>query len=136
MFEADELFARGAGPGAGGLGFLDPAPIVIVGRHHPATCQQALETLGARTLAAAASGQRGGDLVGDLVAVRAVGADGAARPAPRPADGVKALGDAAAVILFGVVGFNECIAPIILRIMLIRSGEAGKKQGVDFAAGH
>jgi Kef-type K+ transport system membrane component KefB len=45
------------------------------------------------------------------------------------------FGDGAAVILFGVVGFNECIAPIILRIMLIRSGEAGKKEGVDFAAG-
>jgi hypothetical protein len=40
------------------------------------------------------------------------------------------------VILFGVVGFNECIAAVILRIMLIRSGETGKKQGVDFAAGH
>jgi Kef-type K+ transport system membrane component KefB len=47
----------------------------------------------------------------------------------------QSAGDTAAVILFGVVGFNECIAPIILRIMLIRSGEAGKKQGVDFAAG-
>ncbi|HEX5062262.1 MAG TPA: cation:proton antiporter [Kofleriaceae bacterium] len=47
----------------------------------------------------------------------------------------QSAGDTAAVILFGVVGFNECIAPIILRIMLIRSGEAGKKKGVDFAAG-
>jgi Kef-type K+ transport system membrane component KefB len=46
------------------------------------------------------------------------------------------FGDAAAVILFGVVGFNECVAPVILRKMLIRSGEAGKKKGVDFAAGH
>ncbi len=46
------------------------------------------------------------------------------------------FGDGAAVILFGVVGFNECIAPIVLRVMLLRSGEAGKKQGVDFAAGH
>jgi Kef-type K+ transport system membrane component KefB len=46
------------------------------------------------------------------------------------------FGDGAAVILFGVVGFNECIAPVVLRIMLMRSGEAGKKQGVDFAAGH
>lgn len=45
------------------------------------------------------------------------------------------FGDGAAVILFGVVGFNECVAPIVLRLMLIRSGEAGKKQGVDFAAG-
>jgi Kef-type K+ transport system membrane component KefB len=46
------------------------------------------------------------------------------------------FGDGAAVILFGVVGLNECVAPIILRVMLLRSGEAGKKQGVDFAAGH
>jgi Kef-type K+ transport system membrane component KefB len=46
------------------------------------------------------------------------------------------FGDGAAVILFGVVGFNECVAPIVLRIMLLRSGEAGKKQGVDFATGH
>jgi Kef-type K+ transport system membrane component KefB len=45
------------------------------------------------------------------------------------------FGNGAAVILFGVVGFNEAIAPIILRAMLMRSGEAGKKQGVDFAAG-
>ncbi|MEJ7602432.1 MAG: cation:proton antiporter [Kofleriaceae bacterium] len=47
------------------------------------------------------------------------------------------FGPEAAVILFGVVGLNECIAPILLRLMLVRSGEAGKKQGVDFAAsGH
>ena len=46
------------------------------------------------------------------------------------------FGDQVAVILFGVVGFNEMIAPVILRMMLLRSGEAGKKQGVDFASGH
>jgi Kef-type K+ transport system membrane component KefB len=46
------------------------------------------------------------------------------------------FGEGAAVILFGVVGFNEMVAPIILRKMLMRSGEAGKKQGIDFAAGH
>jgi Kef-type K+ transport system membrane component KefB len=45
------------------------------------------------------------------------------------------FGSQAAVILFGVVGFNEMFAPVILRAMLMRSGEAGKKQGVDFAAG-
>lgn len=45
------------------------------------------------------------------------------------------FGPAASVILFGVVGLNECIAPIVLRIVMLRSGEAGKKQGVDFAAG-
>lgn len=46
------------------------------------------------------------------------------------------FGDGAAVILFGVVALNECVAPVILRVMLLRSGEAGKKQGIDFAAGH
>jgi len=46
------------------------------------------------------------------------------------------FGDQVAVILFGVVGFNEMIAPVILRMILMRSGEAGKKQGVDFASGH
>jgi Kef-type K+ transport system membrane component KefB len=45
------------------------------------------------------------------------------------------FGDGAAVILFGVVGFNESVAPPILRRILIKAGEAGKKQGVDFAAG-
>jgi Kef-type K+ transport system membrane component KefB len=45
------------------------------------------------------------------------------------------FGNGAATILLGVVGFNECIAPIILRVMLLRSGEAGKKEGTDFAAG-
>ncbi|HEU0032044.1 MAG TPA: cation:proton antiporter [Kofleriaceae bacterium] len=45
------------------------------------------------------------------------------------------FGDKARVLLIGVVGLNECIAPPILRGMLLRSGEAGKKAGVDFAAG-
>ncbi len=45
------------------------------------------------------------------------------------------FGNGAAIILLGVVGFNECIAPVILRIMLMRSGEAGKKAGADFATG-
>jgi len=45
------------------------------------------------------------------------------------------FGNGAAIILLGVVGFNECVAPVILRIMLMRSGEAGKKAGADFATG-
>ena len=45
------------------------------------------------------------------------------------------FGGKASVILFGVVALNEMVAPIVLRIVLLRSGEAGKKQGVDFAAG-
>jgi len=45
------------------------------------------------------------------------------------------FGNGAATILLGVVGFNECVAPPILRLMLVRSGETGKKQGADFAAG-
>jgi Kef-type K+ transport system membrane component KefB len=46
------------------------------------------------------------------------------------------FGDQVSVVLFGVVGFNELVAPVILRAMLMRSGEAGKKKGVDFATGH
>jgi Kef-type K+ transport system membrane component KefB len=45
------------------------------------------------------------------------------------------FGNGAAIVLVGVVGFNECISPVILRVLLLRSGEAGKKQGTDFAAG-
>jgi Kef-type K+ transport system membrane component KefB len=45
------------------------------------------------------------------------------------------FGKGAATILLGVVGFNECVAPVILRAMLVKSGEAYKKQGVDFASG-
>ncbi|CAN5425180.1 hypothetical protein BH11MYX1_BH11MYX1_24300 [soil metagenome] len=45
------------------------------------------------------------------------------------------FGNSAAIILLGVVGFNECVAPVILRVMLMRSGEAGKKAGADFATG-
>lgn len=45
------------------------------------------------------------------------------------------FGNGAAIILLGVVGFNECVAPVILRVMLMRSGEAGKKAGADFATG-
>jgi Kef-type K+ transport system membrane component KefB len=47
------------------------------------------------------------------------------------------FGDAAAVIVFGVVGLNELVAPPVLRVMLMRSGEAGKKEVSDFAvSGH
>jgi Kef-type K+ transport system membrane component KefB len=46
------------------------------------------------------------------------------------------FGGPAAVIMIGVVGVNELIAPVILRNMLIRSGEIGKKQGGDFGGGH
>lgn len=45
------------------------------------------------------------------------------------------FGDEAAVILIGVVGLNQLVAPVILRVMLIRSGEAGKKPKIDFGAG-
>ena len=40
------------------------------------------------------------------------------------------------MILFGVVGFNELIAPVLLRTVLLRSGEAGKRAGADFAPNH
>lgn len=42
------------------------------------------------------------------------------------------FGAPAATIMIAVVGANELIAPVILRAVLLRSGEAGKKEGVDF----
>ena len=46
------------------------------------------------------------------------------------------FGDAAAGMLMSIVGVNQLISPVLLRIAIVRSGEAGKKQAVDFAAGH
>jgi Kef-type K+ transport system membrane component KefB len=40
------------------------------------------------------------------------------------------FGPQAAVIIFGVVGVNEVISPVILRAMLVRSGEAGRRAPV------
>ena len=45
------------------------------------------------------------------------------------------FGGPAAVLVIGVVGLNELVAPVILRAMLLKSGEAGKKEVADFAAG-
>jgi Kef-type K+ transport system membrane component KefB len=41
------------------------------------------------------------------------------------------FGNAAAAVIFGVIGTNELIAPVILRLFLVRSGEAGKRQTLD-----
>jgi Kef-type K+ transport system membrane component KefB len=46
------------------------------------------------------------------------------------------FGDEAFAIVFGLVATNEMIAPIMLRIALLRSGEAGKRETKDFAADH
>jgi hypothetical protein len=45
------------------------------------------------------------------------------------------FGAAAGTLLLGVMTANLLLAPPLLRLALIRSGEAGKKQAVDFAAG-
>jgi Kef-type K+ transport system membrane component KefB len=46
-----------------------------------------------------------------------------------------AFGDAAFALVVGVVATNELIAPVILRIAFLRSGEAGRREAAD-AAGH
>ncbi len=45
------------------------------------------------------------------------------------------FGRAAAVLLLSVLGVNQLVAPVLMRRALIRSGEAGKKASIDFAAG-
>ncbi|MBL9015977.1 MAG: cation:proton antiporter [Myxococcales bacterium] len=45
------------------------------------------------------------------------------------------FGAQAAVILLSVLAVNQLLSPPILRAMLLRSGEGGKKASVDFAAG-
>jgi len=40
------------------------------------------------------------------------------------------FGEAASVIVFGVVAVNELISPVILRAMIMRSGEAGRRAAV------
>ena len=37
------------------------------------------------------------------------------------------FGNEAAVIVFGVVGMNELIAPVLLKLAMQRSGEAGRR---------
>jgi hypothetical protein len=44
------------------------------------------------------------------------------------------FGGPAAVIMLSVLGVNLLLSPVLLRIALLRSGEAGKKQASDFAA--
>jgi Kef-type K+ transport system membrane component KefB len=44
------------------------------------------------------------------------------------------LGPEAAALVFGIVALNELIAPILFRIALIRSGEAGRRQSAPSPA--
>ena len=46
------------------------------------------------------------------------------------------FGPAAAVLLLSVVGVNQLIAPVLLRLTLNRAGEAGKRAENSFAAEH
>jgi Kef-type K+ transport system membrane component KefB len=46
------------------------------------------------------------------------------------------FGKPAAVLLLSVVGMNQLIAPVILRVALVRSGESGRRAVRTFAAGH
>lgn len=42
------------------------------------------------------------------------------------------FGPFAAVLLLSVLGVNQLISPVLLRIALVRSGEVGKKHAIDF----
>jgi Kef-type K+ transport system membrane component KefB len=41
------------------------------------------------------------------------------------------LGDQAAALVFGIVAVNELLAPVLLRIALVRSGEAGQRRHAE-----
>jgi Kef-type K+ transport system membrane component KefB len=45
------------------------------------------------------------------------------------------FGPQAAALLLGVVATNELLGPVLLRAVLVRTGEAGKRVATDFAAG-
>ena len=89
VFVAHEFFAWAPGAGAGDFGLLDPSPVVVIGRHDPAAFEQPLQSRRALALAFAARRDCRSDLVGDFVAVGAVGADRPRRATPRPADGIE-----------------------------------------------
>jgi Kef-type K+ transport system membrane component KefB len=46
------------------------------------------------------------------------------------------FGDQAAALVLGVVALNQLVTPILLRIALIRSGEAGRRPGTQSDHGH
>jgi Kef-type K+ transport system membrane component KefB len=46
------------------------------------------------------------------------------------------LGERAAGLVFGLVAFNEMIAPIILRVVMLRTGEAGRRRPPTGGGGH
>lgn len=48
--------------------------------------------------------------------------------------GFPTFGGFAAVLMLSVLGLNQLISPVLLRIALVRAGEVGKKQSADFAA--
>src|SRR6476619_7415259 len=95
MLDADHFFAWGPGAGGGFLGGLDPAPVGKIGGFDAAFLEQALETIATGAVAAAPGGHCRGDSLGHFVTVGTVGADGASRAAPCPADGVEAIRDVA-----------------------------------------
>jgi hypothetical protein len=46
------------------------------------------------------------------------------------------FGPQAAVLLLSVVAINQLIAPVLLRVTLVRSKEAGKRAQTTFAEDH
>jgi hypothetical protein len=50
-------------------------------------------------------------------------------------DNFPSFGAEAGVLILSLLGVNLLIAPVLVRSALIRSGEAGRKQASDFAAG-
>src|SRR5688572_26073066 len=95
--DRDELLARAPLARPRRLRRLDPLPVAEGDDVDAARLEQSVEP-GPALLSAAAGRVVGGDLLGDLIAVGAVGADRARRPPPRPADAIEPVADHAVAV--------------------------------------
>src|SRR3546814_12958744 len=75
LLPSTTLFRSRAGTSVGGLGLLDLAPVVVIGRHHVAGREKHLQPFRAFAFAAASGGHGRFNLRRNFITVGAVGPD-------------------------------------------------------------